>query len=172
MVISRVHSILVFITLLFAATLGVFVAFSYIPRENELVKGGCIIVSAQKSSEYMVTNRGVHYFYKVGTGSRKNIWIEGTYKTIDVYYRTPDNYDPEYIFSYTDGYTSETERNKVFDSIVFNETQTRCWYNPNNKNQVSVTKEAQMQGQIAGVVIFTVLTFVMMCVTCIVSLLK
>jgi hypothetical protein len=159
------------ITLLLTLVLAIFVVFSYHSRELDLTHGGCVIVGATKNYEYVTSKSGQYYFYRVITGHREYIWLAGSFYTIHVDYVVPENNDPIYYATYIDGYKSETDRNRAFAQLVINQTRTSCWYETNKKSGQQVTKEALMGGQIAGVCIFSVLSFILVCANTLVGLL-
>jgi hypothetical protein len=120
----------------------------------------CIVVGKQKDLDYVYAgkrNYGGKYFYEFGTGDRKYIWLSKTYYTMNIdYVPSYALNNTEYYQSFKDGYTSANKRNRIYDSIVVNETTTSCWWRKDKPSSIKVTRQGHLVAPSWGVAIMTI----------------
>lgn len=159
------------LTLLSLLILGIFVAFSYIASDRK-IKSGCIITDIQKNDDYITLSKySAPACYDI-YGNRKPIWFSGFYFGITIEYIAQDEFGkPNYknvVSGFIDCYQDLGERDRMFNQIIVNKTTNVCFYYPENPSGVSILKSTQLAGQISGIVIFTLLAFIMLIFTIII----
>lgn len=152
-IVSKCTICMIITNVLFLIALGLVVGLSYIATDQDIKKSDCVIISCTIAQENIENPQ----FRDALTGRKRGGNDDGTYYTIDVvvaphYY----NGDPKYEYAFKDGYRDINKRNRIYRSIVVNETSMDCWYRPSNPEEIRFFRSGFLKSQSWGVAVMTI----------------